>query len=241
MRAELNQSCELRSPASVYYGTEQAFSGPEKSEREKYLPDYGGNDKFLREAMFGPAHPRKAGSDGNGSGASALDTVLPGFGPFGTVGAHCFNEKSAAYVRIAALADVRRKFPVLRYGREYQREISNFESPFALPEAGEIIAWSRILDDEEALCIVNGHGSETRGGDVVVDFDLNSPDAPGNVWHGGTPSLQVVANTAQAASGIQYSGKHPLGSLLPVRIRDGKAYVEIRGIQPSEVIVAVNR
>ena len=28
---------------------------------------------------------------------------------------------------------------------------------------GELIAWSRILDDEEALCIVNGHGAEYRG------------------------------------------------------------------------------
>ena len=40
----------------IYYGTEQAFAGPEKGERDKYLPDYNvGNpppDKYLREAMF---------------------------------------------------------------------------------------------------------------------------------------------------------------------------------------------
>jgi glycosidase len=223
----------------IYYGTEQAFAGPEKTEREKYLPDYGCTDKFLREAMFGPLHPRKPGGDGNGS--AGMDLELSGFGPFGTVGAHCFNRKSAAYVRIAALAELRRKFPVLRYGREYQREISNFGAPFALPSAGEIIAWSRILDDEEALCIVNGHGLETRGGDVLVDFYLNSPDAPGNVWHGGQPSLEVVGNSAQAAAGAGYAGTHALGSHLPVKIRDGKAYAEIREVQPSEVIVAINR
>jgi hypothetical protein len=33
------------------------------------------------------------------------------------------------------------------------------------------------LDDEEALCIVNGHGNEVRGGDVVVDINLNSSSA----------------------------------------------------------------
>jgi hypothetical protein len=29
-----------------------------------------------------------------------------------------------------------------------------------LPSQGELIAWSRILDDEETLCIVNGHGAQ---------------------------------------------------------------------------------
>jgi hypothetical protein len=40
--------------------------------------------------------------------------------------------------------------------------MSIFGFPFALPSAGELIAWSRILDDEEALCILNGHGNEAR-------------------------------------------------------------------------------
>jgi hypothetical protein len=37
---------------------------------------------------------------------------------------------------IAALIEVRRGFPVLRYGRQYQRPISNFGFAFALPSAG---------------------------------------------------------------------------------------------------------
>lgn len=54
----------------------------------------------------------------------------------------------------------RAKFPSLRYGRQYQRPISNFGADFALPLAGELIAWSHILDDEEALCVVNGHAGK---------------------------------------------------------------------------------
>jgi hypothetical protein len=50
--------------------------------------------------------------------------------------------------RIAELIKVRKNFPVLRYGAPVQRPISNFGLPFALPPAGELIAWSRILDDE---------------------------------------------------------------------------------------------
>ena len=51
----------------IYYGTEQAFAGPEKP-RRRYLPDYnGGKDKYLREAMFGPDHPRASGRAGIGN------------------------------------------------------------------------------------------------------------------------------------------------------------------------------
>ncbi len=229
----------------IYYGTEQAFSGPERSEREKYLPDYGvGNpppDKYLREAMFGPEHPRLSGLAGLGSSANGLDTASPGFGPFGTSGAHAFNENSAAFIRIAALIEVRSSYPSLRYGRQYQRAISNFGSPFALPNPGELIAWSRILDDEEVLCIVNGHGTALRGGDVLIDSDLNSPQAPGDPWSGGAPHLVVIANTAQTAAGAGYAGSHAIGSGLPVGWRDGVAYVSIRDVSPSEAILLVNR
>ena len=125
----------------IYYGTEQAFAGPPRNEREKYLPDYGvGNpppDKYLREAMFGPEHPRSDGVGGLTGSATEFDTSMPGFGPFGTSGAHCFNTNSPAFVRISGLIKVRDAYPALRCGRQYQREISNFGLPFALPNGGE--------------------------------------------------------------------------------------------------------
>jgi hypothetical protein len=136
---------------------------------------------------------------------------------------------------------VRRLYPSLRYGRQYQREISNFGAKFTLPGAGELIAWSRVLDDEEALCIVNGHGVAPRGGDVVVDSILNSASAAGNPWDGGAPFLEVVANTAEAAAGGVYRGTHPVGERLPVLQRNGTACVEIRDVSPSEVLVLINR
>jgi glycosidase len=229
----------------LYYGTEQALAGPEKSERDQYLPDYGSGspppDKYLREAMFGPANPRRSGRPGIGAGGDGLDPTLPGFGPFGTSGAHSFNPRSPAYVRIAALVESRKRYPVLRYGRQYQRLISNFGAPFALPGPGELIAWSRVLDDEEALCIVNGNGESTRGGDVLVDAALNVSAAPGKPWGDGQPVFEVVANSAQAAAGAAFAGPHPVGQRLPVRLRNGIAYVEVRGLQPSEVLVLTNR
>jgi glycosidase len=224
----------------IYYGTEQSFAGPEPSQ-QKWLPGFGSNDAYLREAMFGPEHPRLSGLGGLAPGAAGFDPAVPGFGPFGTSGAHCFNPSALAYVRISALIDVRNRFPVLRYGRQYQRQTSNFGAPFAFAGPGEIIAWSRILDDEEALCIVNGHGAESRGADVLVDATLNATSTPGNPFAGAPPFFTVIANSAQAAAGPAYSGTHPVGQKLPVQIRDGSSFVSIRGVMPSEVVVLTNR
>jgi len=180
--------------------------------------------------MFGPAHPRKSGRDGLAR-TNFLDKQLPGFGPFGTAGRHCFDEKSPARVRIAALAALRREFPVLRYGRQYLRPISFLGLPFDFYGPGEIVAWSRILDDEEAVCVLNAHGTESRGADVLVDATLNPPGA----------FLTVVLNSLEAAKPQGFNGTNPVGGKLPVRRHSsGAAYVEIRGIQPSEIVVLGN-
>ena len=219
----------------IYYGTEQAFAGPEKSERDQYLPDYNaGNpppDKYLREIMFGAEHPRLSGRDGLQPGAAGMDTTLPAFGAFGTVGHHCFDDTFPAFKRIRALIALRRERPVFRYGRQYLRDISNSNQAFAPAKAGELIAWSRILDEEEALCIVNGNGDDFRGADIVVDTRLN---ADGNAF------LQVIHNSAQTVAGAGYTGSHPVAERLPVKTRDGIAYVEVRNVAPSEVLVITN-
>ena len=215
----------------VYYGTEQALAGPEAAERQ-WVPEFGSSDRYLREAMFGPEHPRKPGVAGAGAGAGAFDPGLPGFGPFGTAGHHCFDEKHPAYVRIAALADVRARFPVLRKGRQYRREVRVMGAATEAP--GELVAWSRVLTDEEALVVVNTHGNSARGGDVTVDASLNGART------GDT--MTVVANTAEAGSVGAFGEAHAVGSKVPVlRGADGGAFVEIRDLPASEVLVLVNR
>jgi hypothetical protein len=54
--------------------------------------------------------------------------------------------------------------------------------------------------------------------------------------------MTVVINTAQVIDPEGYSGTHPAGTPLPVqRMADGIAYVSIRDLQPSEVLVLTNR
>jgi glycosidase len=215
----------------VYYGTEQGFAGPEQSEWQ-WLPEWGGHDRYLREAMFGPRFPRpegRAGIPGLGAG-DGLDHELPGFGPFGTAGAHCFDPTHPLYLRIAAIAAIRADYPVLRAGRQYLRPVSGFGESFAPAGAGELFGWSRILADEEALCIVNPNGLAAQGANVLVDAELNPPKS----------AFTVIMNSAAASGGVV--ADHPVGSQAMVRgAASGAAYVEIRNVGPSEVLVLVNR
>lgn len=218
----------------IYYGTEQALAGPEPSER-RWLPEWGSSDRYLREAMFGPQHPRREGRESLSAPPLNLDTTLPGFGPFGTAGHHCFDQEHSVYRRIAAAAAMRKQYPVLRYGRQYLRPIAEVgREDFSESVPGHLIAWSRILDDEEALCVLNANGQDERGARILVDADLNPP---------GTV-LTVMLNTAQAAeraAGPGFIGLHPVGGTVRVaRTGDGKAYVEIERIAPSEALVLVN-
>jgi glycosidase len=223
----------------IYYGTEQAFGGPEEKER-MWLPEWKASDRYLREAMFGPEHPRQGGIS---SHASGRDENLPGFGPFGTAGYHCFDPRFPVFRSIAAMTAVRRAFPALRHGRQYLRQLSlpeegldrfdfygaGYEARGARLE-GQIVAWSRILDDEEVLCLFNSHGSKSRSADVLVDAVLNRSDGKG--------ALTVVFNSAQEeARPRRYSGDYPKGSKQTVKRRDGVAFVEVRDLAPSQVLV----
>jgi hypothetical protein len=66
---------------------------------------------------------------------------------------------------------------------------------------------------------------------VIVDASLNPPGS----------SMLVIGNTSQVMNPQNYQGSHPIGSFLPVlRTTDGKAYIEIRNLPASEVLVLVN-
>jgi glycosidase len=223
----------------IYYGTEQAFAGPAQSQLQFLLAEGWKNsrnagDRYLREAMFGPDHPRADFHNDLETQVTGQDTTLPGFGPFGTFGKHCFDTNSPAYIRIAALCQIRAQYPVLRIGRQYTRETRIFGPQFDFPGRGELVAWSRILDNQEAVCLVNPNGTDNafRGGDIIISAEL---------WAPGT-EFTVVANTAQAAEGNSFNGSHPVGSKVMVKGRSQPgepAFIEIRNVLPAEVLILV--
>ncbi|MEI6234501.1 MAG: hypothetical protein WCT04_15720 [Planctomycetota bacterium] len=119
------------------------------------------------------------------------------------------------------LESIQNRLPVLRDGTHYARPISLFDGSFHQPNAGELVAWSRILGKEEAVCVTNSHDQHPRGADVLVDSTLNPP---------GT-FLTVIHSAASYAVGTQ----------VPVQRRhDGTAFVAIRDVEPSATLVLSN-
>ena len=79
------------------------------------------------------------------------------------------------------------------------------------------------------LCLFNSHGCKNRSADVLVD-SMNGPEGKGG--------LTVVFNSAQEARRPgRYAGAYGQESKQTVKRRDGLAYVVIRDLAASQVLV----
>jgi glycosidase len=145
----------------IYYGSEQGFDGQ------------GGEDRYIREAMFGG-----------------------GFGAFRSRGCHCFDEDAWLYQELAKVLALRRARLALRRGRQYLRPISGDGVDFGLPtmiggELRSLVPWSRIFVDSEIVLAVNTDPQEAVTAWVTVDDGL----------HEAGDSLRCVYSTDAAQVG----------------------------------------
>jgi len=127
----------------IYYGTEQLFDGQ------------GPSDRYLRETMFGGT-----------------------FGAFCSKEGHFFNESTAVFQNLSKICQIRTKHLALRRGRQYLREISANGADFGYPHIlngriKSIIAWSRIIADQEVLCAINTDTEKATTAYVTVDAGLH--------------------------------------------------------------------
>jgi glycosidase len=89
-----------------------------------------------------------------------------------------FDRNSAFYQAIAKLAALRNTLPVLRYGRYYFRPIAGDGTHFGISAtAPGVLAFSRILNDQEVVVVANASTGASWAGAVVVDFSLNASGA----------------------------------------------------------------
>lgn len=128
----------------IYYGTEQTFDGR------------GGNDRYLREAMFGGE-----------------------FGAFRSQGVHFFNEENPIYQELAEILRIRREKKVLRRGRQYLRAISGDGQNFGLPEMigdqiRSVVPWSRVFSLKEMLLAINTDYYQPQTAWVTLDNQLHN-------------------------------------------------------------------
>ncbi|MBI3900310.1 MAG: alpha-amylase [Gammaproteobacteria bacterium] len=88
-----------------------------------------------------------------------------------------FNRQQPFYRTIKQLSDLRQRLPALRYGRQYFRSLSGDQTHFGLSSfAAGVLAFSRILNDQEVLVVANLNTTSAWDGEVVVDFALNVGD-----------------------------------------------------------------
>ncbi len=180
----------------IYYGTEQALTGNEADHDYTIEPQRFGEDRYVRECLFGGP-----------------------FGAAGTTGCHFFNPDHPTYLRIAAIARLRKANDyvgrTLRTGICYPRETSISGHPFGIPGAGELFAWSRILADHEVLMALNTNGVEPRGAEVTIEAGLHRPGA----------HLRVLYRADWSDSQLRTP---PVDETVPVhQAEDGRTFVRL--------------
>jgi len=189
---------------SIYYGTEQAFDGSQDYHDYGLEPEHAYIDRYIRECMFGGK-----------------------FGAFGTEGCHFFNPDHPTYIRIAAIARIRNGQDsigkTLRRGHHYLRETSFYDRSFAVPPAGEVIAWSQVLYTTEVFMALNTHGLQQRGAFVTVDRSLNSPGSTMKILYRSDWSDEQLRHPPQAET-------------LPVQEYHGRAVVRV-DLPPSGMVI----
>ena len=63
----------------------------------------------------------------------------------------------------------------LRYGRQFFRPLSGDQVHFEISRVrGGILAFSRILDNQEVLVVANTNTNQSFVGEVVIDMALNA-------------------------------------------------------------------
>jgi glycosidase len=88
-----------------------------------------------------------------------------------------FDDTNPFYLAIRGIAQVRATQPALRYGRQYFRPISGDRNTFGIsPFSPGVVAFSRILNDEEVVVVVNVADAPVSPF-VIVDAVLNPAPA----------------------------------------------------------------
>lgn len=159
----------------IYYGSEQTFDGTQDQHDYEIEPNLSFEDRYIRESMFGSS-----------------------FGAFETSGCHFFDPTHPTYLRIAAIARVRNRRDTvglaLRRGRQYLRPITGSGAYFIMPDAGDLVGWSRLLFQTEVLVVLNTHGAQTRSAYILLDYTLTPPTTRLKVLYRGDWSDDQLRN-----------------------------------------------
>jgi glycosidase len=143
-----------------------------------------------------------------------------------------FNASSPLYLAIRAIGKVRASQPALRYGRFYFRPVSGDGETFGIsPYQQGVLAFSRILNDEEVLTVANTNTNQSQSLDVIVDSTLNKPGTRRKLLYSNksTPFPPDPVKSTGMATVYEADGSIGHGPLHTVRVTLQPMEVQILG------------
>jgi hypothetical protein len=137
------------------------------------------------------------GLSGHGSDLAVREALWGGPG-FATAG-------DTYYEDVAAIGKIRSECPALRYGRFYFRPVSGnvgSGNNFGVsPYKGGVLAFSRILMDQEILVVANTDTQSAHTLSVIVDLTLNSAAETLRVLYSNKNTWTAPGNVVQLKAG----------------------------------------
>lgn len=135
-----------------------------------------------------------------------------------------FDENSTFYKEIQKIATVRAQQPALRYGRFYFRPVSGDGANFGVSSFSPgVLAFSRILNDEEVIVAANASTDNDQELDVIVDTHLSAEGDRDAVLYSNQSSPtqpQPVRRISQGAATVhEVDGSIGQGPLHVVRVK----------------------
>jgi glycosidase len=106
---------------------------------------------------------------------------------------NALNPENAIYREIALLAQIRKDYAALKFGRMYMRESSPDGKTFTLPLSQDcMLSFSRILYDEEMLIVYNDSVTNSDEEYIVVDRHLNPESSVFRFCYGDSGKVHVL-------------------------------------------------
>jgi glycosidase len=151
----------------------------------------------------------------HGSGSDpAVREALWGIAP-------TFPQNTSFYLNIQAVVAVRNSEPALRYGRFYFRPISGDSVNFGVsPFPSGVLAWSRILNDQEVLVVANTNTAQSQSVDVILEITLSKPGDTLRVLYSNksAPTAPAPVKTLNQVKVTEVDGSTGTGPLNMVRV-----------------------
>lgn len=136
-----------------------------------------------------------------------------------------FDCQHRFFESLQQLARVRANEPALRYGRQYFRPVSGDGVNFGLStSAPGIVAFARILQDQEVLVVANTSTQAAWEGDVIVDSASNSANSTfalrftNKPQHAGATPLSVQERVRGSVRINEVNGSVGTGPIKIVRV-----------------------